>query len=231
MSFLDRLKRGAKAFTLYFSRGVGRWGFGLGSTRYDYEASVANAGGNAIVAACVKWACRTFPEAPPMVEQRTTKGWEPNDDHPLLGLLHRPNPYYSGLHLWSATLADYMLTGNAYWLKRRSAANRVVELWWVPSSIIEPKWPDNDTVYIGWYEYRHSQSSDPRGCPTWQPSTARWQPTTKPRTGQHLCSATWACRASSSAPAGMPNWTNVTPRASRPAFRPASRAISAAPRW
>jgi HK97 family phage portal protein len=161
MSFLDRLKRGAKAFTLYFSRGVGRWGFGLGSTRYDYEASVANAGGNAIVAACVKWACRTFPEAPPMVEQRTTKGWEPNDDHPLLGLLHRPNPYYSGLHLWSATLADYMLTGNAYWLKRRSAANRVVELWWVPSSIIEPKWPDNDTVYIGWYEYRHSQSSDP----------------------------------------------------------------------
>lgn len=137
-----------------FGRGGTRWSAGIGSTEYDYRSSVGDSRGNAIVMACVRWASRTFPEAPTIVETRAPKGWTPSDDHPLLSLLARPNPYYSGLHLWSATLADWMLTGNAYWVKRRTGVGRPVELWWVPSSMLEPGWPDDGLTFIGWYEYK-----------------------------------------------------------------------------
>jgi HK97 family phage portal protein len=137
-----------------FGRGGTRWSAGIGSTEYDYRASVGDSRGNAAVMACVRWACRTFPEAPTVVETKAAKGWAQSDEHPLLSLLARPNQYYSGLHLWSATLADWMLTGNAYWVKRRTGQGRPVELWWIPSSMLEPAWPDNDpTVFIGWYDY------------------------------------------------------------------------------
>jgi HK97 family phage portal protein len=143
----------AKAAEMHFGRGGTRWSVGIGSTEYDYRASVGDSRGNAMVMACVRWAARTFPEAPTIVETKAAKGWEQSDEHPLLSLLARPNPYYSGLHLWSATLADWMLTGNAYWFKRRSGNGRPVELWWIPSSMLEPKWPDDGMTFIGWYDY------------------------------------------------------------------------------
>jgi HK97 family phage portal protein len=138
---------------MHFGRGGTRWSVGIGSTEYDYRSSVGDSRGNAAVMACVKWACRTFPEAPTVVETRTAKGWEQSDEHPLLSLLASPNPYYSGLHLWSATLADWMLSGNAYWIKRRTGVGRPAEIWWIPSSIMEPKWPDDGFTFIGWYDY------------------------------------------------------------------------------
>lgn len=142
-----------KALDLRFGRGGTRWSVGLGSTEYDYRSAVGDARGNAMVMACVKWVCRTFPEAPTIVETKAAKGWQPSDEHPLLALLARPNPYYSGLHLWSATLADWMLTGNSYWFKRRTGNGRPVQFWWIPSMLLEPKWPDDGRTFIGWYDY------------------------------------------------------------------------------
>lgn len=149
----DLVAQTKAADPMYFGRGGTRWSVGLGSTEYDYRASVGDSRGNAAVMACVRWACRTFPEAPTVVETRVAKGWAQSDEHPLLSLLARPNPYYSGLHLWSATLADWMLSGNAYWFKRRNGVGRPVELWWFPSTIVEPKWGDNGREFIGWYDY------------------------------------------------------------------------------
>lgn len=162
MGFLDWLHPGSgwsnlpevkAADPVHFGRGGSRWSLGLGSTEYDYRASVGDSRGNAAVMACVRWACRTFPEAPTVVETRVAKGWEQSDEHPLLALLARPNPFYSGLHLWSATLADWMLSGNAYWFKRRTGTGRPVQLWWFPSTIVEPKWGDGGQEFIGWYDY------------------------------------------------------------------------------
>ena len=76
----------------------------------------------------------------------------------MTALIRRPNPYYSGLLLWEATLVDWMIAGNAYWLKIRSGGNRVVALWWVPSAMIEPKWPDDGRTYISHYEYKPDPS-------------------------------------------------------------------------
>jgi len=67
-------------------------------------------------------------------------------------LLEDPNPHYDGVLLWWATIAD-VLFGNAYWLKVRSAARRVVEVYWVPAALIEPMWPDDGSAFISHYEY------------------------------------------------------------------------------
>jgi len=109
---------------------------------------------SAIIMACVNWIQRTFPEAPLYLRKRNPDGsWDNIFDHAMLQLLETPNPYYDGLLLQTATVADFTIDGNAYWRKIRSAANRVVQLWWIPSTLIEPKWGWSNTEYITHYEY------------------------------------------------------------------------------
>lgn len=101
---------------------------------------------NSIVVAVVRWVQRSFSEAPPMVERWVvqTREWE-NISSPLptmrtrvLAVLEQPNPYYNGPTLWKATVADLMLTGNAFWLKVQDAIGSVAQLWYVPSNAITP---------------------------------------------------------------------------------------------
>lgn len=132
------------------------WGF-LPRTQYDYAAEVGDGRQSSIIMACVKWIQRTFPEAPVMLLRRDAEGqWEQVHEHPLLELLDTPNPFYDGLLLQAATVADLTLSGNAYWIKVRSRAGRPVQLWWIPSTMIEPKWPlgeSGSSVFISHYEY------------------------------------------------------------------------------
>ncbi len=126
----------------------------LPRTLYDYAAEVGDGRQSAIIMACVSWAQRTFPEAPIMLEKQTAgEEWERQDEHPLLTLLDSPNPYYDGLLMQSAMIADWMLDGNAYEIKVRSGAGRVVQLWWTPSGLIEPKWPYDNKTFLSHYEY------------------------------------------------------------------------------
>lgn len=153
MNPLVRAFKAAAAFTMRWSARV-RWGATwLGSTVYDYAGAAGDGRGNAAVMACVKWIQRALPEAPTEVIVLERGDWAPRSDHPLALLLAQPNPYYSGLHLWAATVADFTLTGNAYWLKARSSAGRPVQLWWVPSTVIEPRWPDDGSAFISHYDY------------------------------------------------------------------------------
>lgn len=155
MGTLGRLWTSLKAFTMRWTARSPWGGLMLGATRLDWAREVGDGRGNAIIVACIRWVCRTFPEAPSRAMVLGRDGeWQMDPSHPLTQLLERPNPFYSGLHLWSATLADYMATGNAYWLKVRSSAGRVVQLWWVPSSMMEPRWSDSGAEYIGYYGYK-----------------------------------------------------------------------------
>jgi hypothetical protein len=47
--------------------------------------------------------------------------------------------FYTGIILWMATVVDWMVDGNAYWLKIRDDGGKVVELWWVPHWMMEPE--------------------------------------------------------------------------------------------
>jgi len=99
------------------------------------------------------WIARTFPEAPPALYRKAENGQEElfRDPHPMLRLLERPNPFYSGPILWMATLADWNVDGNAYWLKVRDKAGAVVQLWYVPHWMIEPR--GSADSYIDRYVY------------------------------------------------------------------------------
>ncbi len=134
-------------------------------TRFNYEREV-NGYQSSIIMACVGWIQRTFPEAPVMVQKRGPDDeWVSVPDSPVLSLLDNPNPYYDGLLLQSALIADLAISGNAYLMKVRSGASRPVQLWWTPSTLLEPKWPQDGSVFLSHYDYTpggHQVSIDPK---------------------------------------------------------------------
>ena len=139
-------------------RTQGAWSILLNRTRFDYRAEVGDPATNSIVGAVVGWIARNFPEAPVrIVKEGTTEiAYTAAATGPgfMLRLLERPNRWYSGVLQWSATLVDWIANGNAYWFKVRNESGRVVELWWLPAHLVEPRWPANDgTVFISHYEY------------------------------------------------------------------------------
>ncbi len=149
------VKAVATTFTLRFARWTAWGATWTTTTALPIRNRVGDGDHNSIVVACVGWICRTWPEAPMIVRQVNSQGeLQTIPDHVLARLLRRPNTFYSGRQLLTATLADRRLRGNAYWLKRRSARGNVVELWWLPAGLVTPKWPENDdTVFISHYEY------------------------------------------------------------------------------
>lgn len=162
---LGTLGRGVKAAMRWASSPAWSWSFGR-SRRYAMD--VGNGSGSSIVMACVNWVCRTFPEAPMVIERRDLEGvWNADVDHECAELLENPNPYYSGALLSMATEADYALSGNAYWIKLRGGDRREeemgwlsngdgkpVQLWWAPESSMQPCWPEDGSVFISHYEYK-----------------------------------------------------------------------------
>ncbi len=132
------------------------WPFFLPRTRFDYAGEVGDGRNSNIVVACINWIAKTFPEAPVIVVQENADGTrETVPGHPMPQKLERPNPHYSGVLMWMATIMDWEATGNGYWLKVRARlGNGVAQLWWAPSWTMEPKWPDDGTTFISHYDYR-----------------------------------------------------------------------------
>jgi len=138
------------------------WGWLLPRSRFDYAKEVGDGTGSSIVVACVNWIARAFPEAPVVVVDEQEDGSAVIvGRHTMPQLIERPNPEYSGVLMWMATLVDWTTTGNGYWLKVRGRNSNVAQLWWTPSWTMEPKWPDDGETFIGWYEYRPDPGRDP----------------------------------------------------------------------
>lgn len=117
----------------------------------NYQRDVSDGAQSSIVLACVGWICRNFPEAPVKLEQKKGTDWEIVDDHDMLDLLERPNPFYSGVAMWHATLFDWTVYGNAYWIKVKSRGGKLLQLWYTPQSLIRPV--ADDKKFIKGYEY------------------------------------------------------------------------------
>lgn len=144
---------GLKRLTrMVFRRHSFRW-LWLPRSHRDYLKSVGDGTASSTVMAPLLWIARTFPEAPPSIWRLLDDGTEEQDkQHELLRRLVRPNPFYSGAILWMATLIDWCVDGNAYWLKVRSGTGEVKELWWTPSLLLEPV--GDETNFIIHYVYR-----------------------------------------------------------------------------
>lgn len=155
-----------KAVAMRWQRGTAgtfsRYSFFGGRGGFWGENSKSRPDHASVVMAPLLWICRTMPEAPIVVEQKKGKEWEVVDDHDMVVLLERPNPYYSGELMLTATVLSLHLDGNGYWLKGKSTTNlATVELWWVPSNEMTPCWPLDGSVFISHYEYRPGGYGDP----------------------------------------------------------------------
>lgn len=142
--------RGAKALTqMVFSRSAGLVWRLLPNSRFNYGREVGDRMGSSVIMAPLLWISRNFPEAPVTVVDGAN---EPVDRHPMVRLLRRPNPYYSGIVLWMATILSWVVDGNSYWIKIRNRMGGVAELWWVPHWTITPQGDDQQLVTH--YEYK-----------------------------------------------------------------------------
>lgn len=149
----------------YLARGNGwgnsRWSAVLQpGSHFDYAREVGDPWRNSAAYVCLAWLARNIVK--PELEVCRESGddeEEEVDGHPLVRLLDRPNPYMSYADLWKATTLQFA-TGNAYWLKVRSRAGQVVELYPIPNWMIEPRSSDPSKL-IEWYDYRPGTEAIP----------------------------------------------------------------------
>jgi HK97 family phage portal protein len=94
--------------------------------------------GNGAVFGCISALAFAFPEPPLLVWQESAGGQTPLKAHALSKLLKRPNPQMGGAELLQYTIVYMAVGGNCYWLKVRSKAGRVVELWPLHDGQITP---------------------------------------------------------------------------------------------
>jgi HK97 family phage portal protein len=127
----------------------------LSRTRYDYRKAIGDGLDASVVTAPIQWIQRALPEARLTIHRVGRNGLrEEVADHPALGLIARPNPYYGDIALWAGTVLSWCLAGNAYWLKVRNGIGRPAELWYVPHWTLEPKGSDDGTEFLTHYVYR-----------------------------------------------------------------------------
>ncbi len=149
---LDTMRRAVAGF-IHQGTGNKGWEF-LPGTKYDYAKDVIPML-NSAVAAAVFWVARNFPEAPLAVWNEDENGELSVDTgNPITQLIRRPNPHYPGSLLWFSTMLEFMVSGNAYWVKERDAAGTIKHLWWVPKALITPiSHPNASNEFLLGYEY------------------------------------------------------------------------------
>lgn len=106
--------------------------------------------GSEIVYACVEELATSAAE--PRMAAYTGRGKQRQqlDEHPILDLLDRPNPFMDRYHFWAAVIMYLSISGNAYIEKVRSEADGVVELWLLRPDRVRVI-PDRDKFVRGYH--------------------------------------------------------------------------------
>lgn len=149
-----RKRREQKAHDDFWTQEDVQFAGSLPRTAYQYQRDIRHGLDSNVIMAPVSWIMRTFAEAEPVVETRRRDRWQRLGGHPLEELLAQPNQHYDGDALFKALVISYCLDGNAYLLKMRNSIGEVLELWYAPHWMIEPKWPNDGSTFISHYEYR-----------------------------------------------------------------------------
>ncbi len=107
-------------------------------------------GGCEIVYACIEELATSAAE--PRMAAYTGKGKnrEQIEEHPILDLLERPNPFMDRYTFWAAVILYLSIAGNAYIEKVRSKADGVVQLWLLRPDRVRVI-PDRDRFVAGYH--------------------------------------------------------------------------------
>lgn len=108
--------------------------------KIDFRSELGSLDNSSLVMAVVNWTGINLAEALPVVTKLDKTGIPQVElQHEAADLIRRPNPF----HIW----ADYCLAGafswwmgNWYMKKVRDATGQVIELWYIPHFLIEPRW-------------------------------------------------------------------------------------------
>lgn len=125
----------------------------------EYADAVGDGLDSSVIVAPLLWMARTFPEAPVVVERSKNPTWEVVNAHPMVALLNRPNPYYSGVLLKQAAMISWGLAGNVYLVKVRGAYGQVEQLWYIPHWLMVPRRERGSTQFVDYYEYSYGSGT------------------------------------------------------------------------
>lgn len=128
--------------TAYPASSFPAMGFGWDTLAgFTSVSDVGDGSRNSIVVGALNVLKTRFPEPTGKVFERADGPeayGEEVRDHRLTDLISRPNPYMLGEDLWQYVMHGGHVAGDAYWLKNRSAAGSVVELWPLHPDLVEP---------------------------------------------------------------------------------------------
>lgn len=177
MGILDRIGKIFSQDYRFSGRGGGGSSYALRSyfqpsTRFDWAREVGEVRQNPIVAIGLDWIIRNGNSVPVKLYKTTRFGDEVElEYHPVLDLLRKPNPYYSGYALLQMTISDILTTGSGYWVMINNNGGRLAELYWMDARYVAPDFPNDGSEYMfGWKytpagtgaveEYRQDQVVD-----------------------------------------------------------------------
>ena len=107
----------------------------------NYTQAVGNGRESSVVTAPLAWIIRNWTESSLVIRSIDDEDGmtTPLPTHQLALKLRQPNAEYSGTTLQKATIADYKIDGNAYWLCALDRSGRIAEIWWAPTSTMTPE--------------------------------------------------------------------------------------------
>lgn len=121
------------------------WGWGKRREKIDYRGEVGSLDESSLVMAVVNWTGTQLPEAPPIVQKPTGKenALEPDWGNPVADLIRRPNPFFTWGNYCLPISLSWWVDGNIYLRKVRGIGGQVVEFWYLPHFMVEPRWPND----------------------------------------------------------------------------------------
>lgn len=178
MTFIDRLSTAFKAmrhpaptpanlvsiFPTWadFDRAVDQLLIGFKNTDRDYATAVGDLTMSSLVMAAVTAVGNSASEAELQVREQQGNEEVIVDDHPLVQLWYRPNPFYDAATMIKAIATSWVMIDNAYLLKERNEDGKVIELWYEPHATIHAQYPEDGSEFITNYLLDRGDEKIPR---------------------------------------------------------------------
>lgn len=135
-----------------FDRAVNQLLLGFRGTERNYAAAVGDLTLSSLMMAAVTAVGNSASEAELQVREQQGNEEVLVDNHPLVKLWYRPNPFYDAPTMIKAVSTSWVIADNAYIRKERNEQGRVIELWYEPHNTIRAVYPQDGSEFISRYE-------------------------------------------------------------------------------
>ena len=124
------------------------------SARFDWLSEAGDFRQNPVVALGLDWITRNITSVPLRLYMCTKFGEEVElEGHPILDVLHQPNPIYSGHAMISAWITDLMCSGTAFSYIAQTNGGTVGELYWLDARQTAPDFPTDGSRWLNAWKY------------------------------------------------------------------------------